>query len=163
MCQNCNNNSCGGCNQQCYQFPPPPGPPGQVGPQGVQGPPGAAPPFNIVVPILSCPSGPCPYVCDGTEDVILIKSAAVNGNSTVDVYLLPSTDPLMQKRVVRVCDSTYLAATHDIRIIPDPADTVANGLPGVPLSLLVTVGVGGSVTLVTNNNNPALATGYNIV
>lgn len=46
MCQNCNNNSCRGCNQQCYQFPPPPGPPGQVGPYGPQGPPGAPGPIG---------------------------------------------------------------------------------------------------------------------
>lgn len=38
MCQNCNNNSCGGCSQPCPQFPPVqvpvPGPTGPAGPIG---------------------------------------------------------------------------------------------------------------------------------
>jgi len=38
MCHNCNNNSCGGCNQPCPSYPPitvpVPGPTGPVGPVG---------------------------------------------------------------------------------------------------------------------------------
>jgi hypothetical protein len=166
MCQNCNNNSCGGCNQQCYQFPPPPGPPGPVGPIGPQGPPGLAPLFNIIEFSPNCIlPGICPYACDGTEDVILVYIPITPVPfSVVWIQLLPASNPLMQRRVVRIKDANYRSGTIDIILMPDVFDTVENGLPGIGLSLFSTVGAGGSVTLVANNNNnPNLATGYKIV
>jgi len=158
MCQNCNNYSCSGCYQPCPQFPPPPGPPGQVGPIGPQGPPGILPPFNIVnfTPICVLP-GQCPYTCDGSEDVILVNTPTPPQSfSTVDIYLLPANDPNAAKRVVRIKDANYYANVIDIVIHPDGTDSIENGAPGATLSLFLNVGIGGSITLVTDKTSKYL-------
>ena len=163
MCHNCNRPNCSGCsytyqNYPCPQFPPPPGPPGQVGPIGPQGPPGVSLPFNIVNFNPNCIlPGQCPYSADGSEDVILVNIPLTpQPYNTVDIYLLPASDPLVAKRVIRIKDANYRANVIDIVIHPDSTDTI--DLVNAPVSLFFTVGTGGSITLVTNKT-----TGYNIV
>jgi hypothetical protein len=163
MCQNCNNNSCGGCNQQCYQFPPPPGPPGQIGPQGPQGPPG--PPgtggstFKIVNVASNANFPQTPYSVDGSEDVILVDLTTTQVGGTFDIYLLPANDPNADKRVLWINDAFNMIHSNgwnDIRIVPNGTDTI-QGFAGT-VSLFTLFGIGGTIGIVTNKTN-----GYNII
>jgi hypothetical protein len=157
MCQNCNNSNCGGCsytyqNYPCPQFPPapcncPPGPPGPQGPP---------PTFKIVNFSTNSNLPNTPYVVAGDENVILVNSTSAQVLGTGDVYLLPASDPLSWKNVLIIKDAFGQSGIHDIRLIPDGTDTI-DGV-NAPVSLFLTVGVYGSITIVTNKTN-----GYNIV
>lgn len=132
MCQNCNNNSCRGCNQPCPQFPPPPGPPGQVGPPGVQGPPGAAgapgnpgppgppgPPGTGALVIVNVTTAMSPYNVTGLEDVLLVNTTF----GPVTVNLLAANNPLVTK-LLHVKEAFGIANANNVIVVPFPGDLI---------------------------------------
>lgn len=154
MCNNCNKPSCNGCCpplvQPCYQFPPSPGPTGPTGPTGAQGPPLV---LNLsVVNFATNANFPqTPYSVTGSEDVILVDSTVAQPAGTADIYLLSASNPLSQRFTLAIKDAFGQSAVHNIRIIPDGADTI----DGVAGNLIISTPFE-SITLVSNKT-----TGYN--
>lgn len=174
MCQNCNNYSCGGCQQSCYSFPPPPGPVGPQGPTGPQGPAGAAgaqgiqgvpgtnglpgpqgnpgpagppgPPGTVgPINVVRISSFPSPvYNVTGAEDVILVNSSL----GVVTINLLAAGNALAGRNTLTIKDAFGQAGLNDIIINPLFPDVIDQA--GGSTSLFTKVGVYGSLTLVSN-------------